>query len=71
MQIYILFYEIETNDTHLKPARVAIANINIVLDDDLSQMRALYVRACETQQVKRNSCPSNVNLKYKLAIILL
>lgn len=39
MQIYILFYEIETNDTHLKPARVAITNINIVLDDNLSQIR--------------------------------
>lgn len=39
MQIYILLYEIETNDTHLKPARAAITNINIVLDDDLNQMR--------------------------------
>lgn len=39
MQIYILLYEIETNDTQLKPARVAITNINIVLDYDLNQMR--------------------------------
>lgn len=39
MQIYILFYEIETNNTHLQPARVATANINTVLHDDLSQMR--------------------------------
>lgn len=39
MQIYILFYEIETNNTHLQPSRVAIANINTVLHDDLSQMK--------------------------------
>lgn len=39
MQIYILFYEIETNGTHLKLARVAITHINIVLDDDLRQTR--------------------------------
>lgn len=39
MQIYILFYVIEANDTLLKPARVAITNINIALDDDLSQIR--------------------------------
>lgn len=35
-QIYILFYETEKSDTLLKPVRVAITNINIVLDDDLS-----------------------------------
>lgn len=35
-QIYILFYETEKNYTLLKPVRVAITNINIVLDDDLS-----------------------------------
>lgn len=39
MQIYILFYVIEANDKLLKPARVAITNINIALDDDLSQIR--------------------------------
>lgn len=39
MQMYILFYEIETSGIHLKLARVAITHINIVLDDDLRQTR--------------------------------
>lgn len=65
MQIYILLYEIETNDTHLKPARVAITNINIVLEDDLNQTRwwnrNTAETPCETLQEKSNSCHSYIS----------
>lgn len=78
MQIYILFYEIETNGTHLKLARVAITNINIVLDDELSQTRGQNRNTIHWslwnntgKKKKSNSCPSKVSLKYKLVITLL
>lgn len=65
MQIYILLYKIETNDTHLKPARAVITNINIVLDDDLNQMRGWSRNTeetpCETWQGKCNSCHSYIS----------
>lgn len=57
MQIYILFYETETNDTHLKPARVAITNINIVLDDDLSQRRGWNRKAVHQNLWKKQLLP--------------
>ena len=58
MQIYILFYEIETNDAHLKPAKAVITNINIVWDDYLSQKRgwnrnAVHWSLCNTTWKKQ------------------
>lgn len=75
MQIYILLYEIETNDTRLKPARVAITNINIVLDDDLNQMRGWNRNTeetpCEKHHRKKTTLAIVTLVKYKLGIILL